>query len=72
MENAWLDEGETIKVIVVLIMDVTDERKNEEAKAEFIANASHELKTPITSISGFSELIINGYGECDEKTRGFI
>lgn len=72
LENAWLDEGETIKVIVVLIMDVTDERKNEEAKAEFIANASHELKTPITSISGFSELIINGYGECDEKTRGFI
>jgi len=72
LENVWLDEGENIKVMVVLIMDVTDERKNEEAKAEFIANASHELKTPITSISGFSELIINGYGECDEKTRGYI
>lgn len=45
---------------VVVIMDVTEKEKRKEMRREFSANVSHELKTPLTSIYGTSELMING------------
>lgn len=63
----WISGEANFSGVVVLISDVTEERKNTQIKDEFIANASHELKTPITSISGFSELINSGMIK-DENT----
>ncbi len=45
---------------VVLILDITDKWEAEELRREFSANVSHELKTPLMSISGYAELIENG------------
>ena len=45
---------------VVLFMDVTEREQRERLRREFSANVSHELKTPITSISGFAELMKEG------------
>lgn len=45
---------------VVLILDETEKRSLEQFRREFTANVSHELKTPLTSISGFAELMQNG------------
>lgn len=45
---------------VLLLTDVTDLRAGERMRSEFVANASHELKTPITSIKGFAELLASG------------
>ena len=42
---------------LAILRDVTDERRVQRAKAEFIANASHELKTPITALSGYLEML---------------
>lgn len=72
LDSKWHSPTETTGILVVLITDVTLERHNDELRAEFIANASHELKTPITSISGFSELILNDFGDCDELTKKYI
>ncbi len=44
----------------VLITDVTELKKAERARSEFTANVSHELKTPLTSIKGFSEMLAGG------------
>ncbi len=44
---------------VILIFDVTDKEKSEQMRQEFTANVSHELKTPLQSISGYAELINN-------------
>lgn len=55
---------------VVLIMDVTEREQRERLRQEFSANVSHELKTPLTSISGFAELMMEGLVE-PEKEREF-
>ncbi|RGX56878.1 PAS domain S-box protein [Anaerotruncus sp. AF02-27] len=54
-----LNAGEVCGAIV-LIMDVTEQQKAEKIRRDFTANVSHELKTPLTSISGFAEMIENG------------
>lgn len=45
---------------VVVILDVTEQQRREELRREFSANVSHELKTPLTSISGYAEIMKNG------------
>ncbi|MCH2173539.1 ATP-binding protein [Myxococcota bacterium] len=44
---------------VAVFHDMTDIRRLEEVRSDFIANASHELRTPITSIRGFAETLLN-------------
>ena len=45
---------------VILMVDVTEREQRESLRREFSANVSHELKTPLTSISGFAELMKEG------------
>lgn len=46
--------------VVMVFQDVTDIRKLENMRKDFVANVSHELKTPLTSIKGFVETLKNG------------
>lgn len=55
---------------VVLTMDVTEREQREQLRREFSANVSHELKTPLTSISGFAELMSQGLVP-EDKVREF-
>ena len=45
---------------VLLLVDITEQRERETLRREFTANVSHELKTPLTSISGFAEILRDG------------
>lgn len=53
-------QNESIVGAVTLLLDETEKRSMEQYRKEFTANVSHELKTPLTSISGFAELLMNG------------
>ena len=50
----------TISGVAMLMMDVTEKAQAETMRREFTANVSHELKTPLQTISGYAELIQNG------------
>ncbi|WP_423407630.1 two-component system histidine kinase PnpS [Heyndrickxia sp. MSNUG] len=51
--NVW-------KGILLVFHDITELKKLEQMRKDFVANVSHELKTPITSIKGFSETLLDG------------
>ncbi|MDO4482015.1 MAG: ATP-binding protein [Bacillota bacterium] len=54
----WADEE--IHGAVLIIMDITEKEHRERLRREFTSNVSHELKTPLTSIYGMSEILMNG------------
>lgn len=57
---------------IILLIDVTSVRQNEKMRENFFANASHELKTPITSIKGYSELLTSGIPYTEEQKNEFL
>ncbi len=61
--------GEELTGIVLLIFDITEKEKGEQMRREFTANVSHELKTPLHSISGYAELLKNGMVKTEDIGR---
>ena len=57
--NPVYDENKVIGAVIV-ILDVTESVDRETLRSEFTSNVSHELKTPLTSISGFAEMMMSG------------
>lgn len=65
-----IDEGVVIGA-AVLFFDVTDKERNEQLRREFTANVSHELKTPLHTISGYAEMLSKGMVR-DEDVPQFL
>ena len=53
--------------VMVVIQDITEHVILDDMRKEFVADVSHELKTPLTSIKGFSETLLEG--DCDKETE---
>ena len=66
--NPVMDD-DAVSGAVVLIMDITEKQEREKLRREFTANVSHELKTPLTSISGYAEIISNGIAKVEDAPR---
>lgn len=58
--------------MVVVMHDITNLKKLENLRREFVANVSHELKTPITSIKGFAETLIEGAKNDEQSLDMFL
>lgn len=58
--------------VLALIEDITQIKRLENMRKDFVANVSHELKTPLTSISGFLETLQSGAGETAEVRNRFL
>jgi two-component system phosphate regulon sensor histidine kinase PhoR len=54
---------------LLLFLDITEKVKAENLRREFSANVSHELKTPLTSISGYAELLASGMTRKDDRAE---
>lgn len=62
----------TEHAILVVLNDITRLKELEDIRREFVANVSHELKTPITSILGFVETIVDGEIDDPDEIRRFL
>ena len=66
LSNEWL------KGAIIILTDVTQSAQAEQMRREFVANASHELKTPITSIKGFADLLSAGIVIDPDLTKDYL
>ena len=69
-----VEQNKIIKGLLILIEDITIQKKSEIIRSEFTANVSHELKTPLTTMIGFAEMIKEGLitGDDIEKYSALI
>ena len=65
-------ENERVSGCVLVVHDITQMRRLEKVRSDFVANVSHELKTPLTSIKGFVETLLSGALEEKENSREFL
>ena len=63
------DENDRPAGIMVLIQDITEHVKLDNMRKEFVADVSHELKTPITSIMGYADTLLEGEYDKDTQNR---
>lgn len=67
-----LDSEGNISFLIVLLNDITQLKKLENIRRDFVANVSHELKTPITAIKGYAETLLDGALDDRENAAKFI
>lgn len=58
--------------IVIVLHDITAIRRLERMRSEFVANVSHELKTPIAAVKGFTETLLGGAMNDPETAKAFL
>lgn len=68
---AHIELSNGTKGLLIVLHDLTATYTAEKLRREFSANVSHELKTPLTSISGFAEMIANGMYQSDSDVKLF-
>jgi two-component system phosphate regulon sensor histidine kinase PhoR len=64
-------DGDAVGVVVVL-NDVSEVRRLERIRRDFVANVSHELKTPLTNIRGYVEMLMDGAGADEDRGQRFL
>ena len=57
---------------VIVLHDITELRRLERVRQDFVANVSHEFKTPLTAIQGFAETLLGGALEDEKNNRRFL
>ncbi|WP_138415361.1 two-component system histidine kinase PnpS [Aquibacillus sediminis] len=55
-----INDKQDLEGVVLVFHDITELKRLEQTRKDFVANVSHELKTPITSIKGFAETLLDG------------
>jgi len=62
----------TFARVLVSMMDITERKRVERMRRDFVANVSHEFKTPLTAIQGFAEILLDGALEDRQASRRFL
>jgi len=67
-----LEKGGAVQGVVGVFIDLTRMKQLEQMRKEFMANISHELKTPLSSIKGYSETILEANASDPERDKEFV
>ncbi|MGH7194215.1 MAG: ATP-binding protein, partial [Candidatus Saccharimonadales bacterium] len=68
-----VDDDKTVTAAAAVFRDVTQERAEQQQRADFISTASHEMRTPVAAIEGYLALALNDkVSTIDERARGYL
>lgn len=71
-QAAPVQVGSKLWGVIILVRDVTEIRKLDQMRRLFVANVSHELKTPLTAVQGYLEAILDGVVEQEKMQRDYL
>ncbi|MBL0387643.1 HAMP domain-containing protein [Tumebacillus sp. ITR2] len=69
MAPLYEKDGDTLRGVVAVLRDVTEERTLDKMRKDFIANVSHELRTPLAMMQGYSEALLDEFGDDPEQRQ---
>ena len=69
--SSVFDENQQLSGVVAVLHDITREKEIAKIKNDFVSHVSHELKTPLASISAYSEMLIDGEANNDQMRKEF-
>ena len=70
--DKFKDEDNVDTGIIIIIQDITERQKLEDMQTDFVANVSHELKTPLTNIKSYTETLLDGAAADPETADDFL
>jgi len=70
--HPFRDQSGNVTGVIIVVRDITRIKKLEQVRTEFIENASHELRTPVTIIRGFVETLLGGASEDEKALKRFL
>ena len=70
--DKFKDEEGHVEGVIIILQDITERNKLENMQVDFIANISHELKTPLTTIKSYTETLLEGGVSNEETTLDFL
>lgn len=70
--NTMMLSNRDSKQMMVILYDITEIRRLEKVRSDFVSNASHELRTPVTALKGFAEVLLDGAMDDPETTKQFL
>lgn len=77
-QNVWsvqmapLYTDNSIRGVVAVLRDVSEEARLEKMRADFVANVSHEIRTPLSMMQGYSEALLDGMASSPEESEELV
>ena len=68
----YSSKKEAIEGVVVVLQDITEQKKLDDMRKEFVANVSHEMRTPLTTVKSYTETLLDGAIEEKELAMEFL